>query len=112
MYNERMRMLSILAATCVAAISLSGCSSDQKGASAPQPASKPAAEATECGAERLGSFVNQQATPEVLSQIQKAVGHDRIRTLDPQSVVTMDYRSDRLNVDTDADGRILRLRCG
>ena len=101
-------MLSILVATCAAAVSLSGCSTSQKDASAP----KPASEATECGAERLGGFVNQQATPEVLSQIQKTVGHDRIRKLDPQSVVTMDYRSDRLNVDTDADGRILRLRCG
>lgn len=105
-------MLPTLAATCAAAISLSGCSGGQKGASAPQPASKPAEEATECGAERLGGFVSQQATPEVLSQIEKTVGHDRIRTLDPKSIVTMDYRSDRLNIDTDADGRILRLRCG
>ena len=80
--------------------------------SAPQTAPKPAVEATDCGTEKLDSFVGQQATAKVLSHIQKSIGHNRIRTRNPQSVVTMDYRSDRLNVDTDADGRILRVRCG
>lgn len=111
-YKSGMRIPSILAVTCAMTLLLSGCSNDRQGASTSPPTPKQTAEATECGAERLGGFVNKQATPEVLSQIQQTVGHDSIRVLDPKSVVTMDFQSDRLNVDTDAGGRILRLRCG
>ncbi|MEJ8629834.1 I78 family peptidase inhibitor [Sphingomonas sp. I4] len=30
----------------------------------------------------------------------------------PGTVVTMDYRPDRLNIETDGQGRVTRLRCG
>lgn len=102
----------LFAAICALSLSIGGCAAGKdQDASAAKPAPK-AVEATDCGAERLDSFVNQQASPDVLSQIKKTVGHDRIRVLDPKSVVTMDFQSDRLNVDTNADGLILRLRCG
>ena len=39
-------------------------------------------------------------------------GHDAVRIIPPNSAVTMDYSPTRLNVDTDADGIILRIYCG
>ena len=39
-------------------------------------------------------------------------GQDSLRIIPPNSAVTMDHRPDRLNVETDADGLILRLYCG
>lgn len=35
-----------------------------------------------------------------------------IRVLGPDSMATMDYNPKRLNIETDADGTILQLRCG
>ncbi|MHA6344945.1 I78 family peptidase inhibitor [Roseivivax sp. CAU 1761] len=35
-----------------------------------------------------------------------------IRILGPDSMATMDFRPDRLNIETDRGGYILRLRCG
>ena len=37
---------------------------------------------------------------------------DNVRRIDPGSLVTMDYRMDRLNVYVDAEGLITRVRCG
>ena len=34
------------------------------------------------------------------------------RIVGPDTVVTMDHRPERLNVETDADGTITALRCG
>ncbi|WP_324753768.1 I78 family peptidase inhibitor [Roseovarius sp. Pro17] len=35
-----------------------------------------------------------------------------VRILGPDTAMTMDYRIDRLNVDTDNSGRITRIWCG
>lgn len=40
-----------------------------------------------------------------------AVGHERIRWLDPDSMATMDYRENRLNVMLDRDGVITGAKC-
>lgn len=34
------------------------------------------------------------------------------RVIGPDDAVTMDYRPERTNVDLDAAGRIIRIRCG
>jgi hypothetical protein len=68
--------------------------------------------ANECGADKLTRWLNLLPTSDVKDAIQKAVGHDRIRYIEPGDVVTMDLRSDRLNVETGVDGRIKLFRCG
>ena len=73
-------------------------------------ASEPAA--SECGADKLARWVNVLPTSDVKDAIREAVGHDRIRYIEPGSVVTMDLRPDRLNVETGVDGRIKVFRCG
>ena len=35
-----------------------------------------------------------------------------LRILEPGSMVTMDYRADRLNIDTDEAGIITKVYCG
>ncbi len=68
--------------------------------------------ADECGASKLGDYLNQLASADITTKIEQTVGHARIRTIKPGDAVTMDFRPDRLNVEIGADGRITRLRCG
>jgi hypothetical protein len=68
--------------------------------------------ADECGADRLARWLNLLPTSDVKDAIRVAVGHDRIRYIEPGDVVTMDLRPDRLNVETGVDGRIKTFRCG
>lgn len=75
-----------------------------------RPSPEPAAD--ECGADKLGSYVNQLPTSDAMAKIRAAVGHDRIRTIRPGDVVTMDLRPDRLNIEIGPDGRIKLFRCG
>lgn len=35
-----------------------------------------------------------------------------MRVIRPGDMVTMDYRADRMNVELDADGRIVKIFCG
>jgi hypothetical protein len=69
-------------------------------------------DADECGADKLGRWLNVLPTETVKAQIRDTVGHDRIRYIAPGDVVTMDLRPDRLNVETGEDGRIALFRCG
>lgn len=72
--------------------------------------SKP--DADECGADKLGRWLNLLPTETAKAEIREAVGHDRIRYIEPGDVVTMGLRPDRLNVEIGVDGRIKRFRCG
>lgn len=71
---------------------------------------EPAAE--ECGADRLGEYLNALPSEDIRTAIAEAVGHDRIRYIEPGQPVTADLRPDRLNVETGVDGRIQLFRCG
>ena len=39
-------------------------------------------------------------------------GARTVRVIRPGDAVTMDYRQDRLNIELDADGKIVRFNCG
>lgn len=69
-------------------------------------------DATACGADKLHRWLNVLPTETVKQEITEAVGHSRIRYIAPGDVVTMDFRPDRLNVETGEDGRIKLFRCG
>ena len=68
--------------------------------------------ADECGADKLGRWLNILLTETVRADISEAIGHDRIRYIGPGDAVTLDHRLDRLNVETGTDGRVKRFRCG
>lgn len=54
----------------------------------------------------------KQDNPELRASIAATIGHDRIRWITPGTMVTRDYRPDRLNVDIDKQGTITRAYCG
>lgn len=68
--------------------------------------------ATACGTTAADAFIGRRDTPALRAELARAVGHGRIRWLAPNSAATMDYRQDRLNVDLDAGGVVVRVRCG
>ncbi|WP_156839437.1 I78 family peptidase inhibitor [Novosphingobium aquimarinum] len=97
-----------IAAGSLAALALAGCAGTERpgGSSEAMPASD------ECGAQALQGYLGAVATGSVEARIREAAGEGRVRVIGPDDVVTMDFRPDRLNVETDAEGRIVRIRCG
>ena len=65
-----------------------------------------------CNADKAQSFVGQQGTVEIAAQARDAAGAATIRWLRPGMAVTMDYRTDRLNIELDAGDKIVSIRCG
>ncbi len=64
-----------------------------------------------CGAGEVAKYVGQEAMPDVRARITADVGHTRIRWVGPDTVVTMDYSPERLNVTLDADDVITGANC-
>ena len=88
-------------ATLLAVLLLSACvpeSGDQDA---------PTQDTAECGAADLQGLVGQPGADTDFSQHAETV-----RVIPPNSAVTMDHRPDRLNVDLDEDGLIVRIWCG
>jgi hypothetical protein len=75
------------------------------------PPASPEPEADACGAGKLGRYLNLLPTSDAMDAIRKAVGHERIRAINPGDAVTMDMRPDRLNIEIGEDGRIKHFRC-
>lgn len=69
-------------------------------------------EGDECGASKLGKYLNQLPTTDAMDGIRDTIGHDRIRAINPGDMVTQDFRPDRLNIEIGEDGRIKHFRCG
>ncbi|MBL8657912.1 MAG: YceI family protein [Altererythrobacter sp.] len=65
-----------------------------------------------CKAGAAADAVGRRDTPALRAEVARKIGHGSIRWLKPGSVVTQDYREDRLNVDLDAGGVVTRLSCG
>ena len=66
-----------------------------------------------CGADKARAFIGRQDRPTTRADLVKLVGHDRIRWLGPDDVMTMDYSEGRLNVMLDAQKRtITGVKCG
>jgi polyisoprenoid-binding protein YceI len=77
----------------------------------PEPAPMPAENA--CNADKAKTWFGKKATPEVRAAVQAATGAKTIRWLYPDSVVTMDYRAERLNVKMDKGTDVIRsAHCG
>lgn len=91
----------------LAAVALAAC-----GASGKAPAESAPPPPDQCRASTLGRYLNLLPTDDVKAGIAAQVGQRTIRYIAPGQPVTMDYRIDRLNVETGKDGRIKRLYCG
>ncbi|MDV3456462.1 I78 family peptidase inhibitor [Sphingomonas sp. HF-S4] len=66
----------------------------------------------ECNAAKLGTLVGKTRSAAVEAEALKLSGAKTVRWLAPDSAATMDFRVDRLNLYTDASGKITRSGCG
>jgi hypothetical protein len=56
--------------------------------------------------------IGKQASPQLLEQARTRAGAQNARFLLPTDMVTLEYRSDRLNLNTDANRVVTRVNCG
>ena len=65
-----------------------------------------------CDAAKVQNLVGREASADVGATAIAESGARTIRWIQPGQAVTMDYRPDRLNIELDAQNRIVALRCG
>jgi hypothetical protein len=65
-----------------------------------------------CGDGKVAGLVGKVWSESLRAETQKTSRAAALRVIAPGTVVTMDYRPDRLNIETDDQGRVTRLRCG
>lgn len=103
--------------TLLTVLALAGCStsggdkpaSATGNASAALPAS---ASSGRCDSDLARFAVGQQASSALLQQAQQRSGAQVARILRPADVVTLEYRSERVNLSIDAQGVVTRVNCG
>lgn len=73
----------------------------------------PAAEepAMTCQADKGQWAIGQIADEALVAKVKADTTSERVRVIRPGMAVTMDYREDRVNLDVDADNRVLAVRC-
>ena len=91
----------------LAVVALSGCSTSGS-------VKEPVAEAghSRCDARSAEFAIGQKASSELLEQARVKAGAQNARILLPHDVMTLEYRSDRLNLNADDRGVITRVNCG
>lgn len=116
-------MIQRILATFGMALVLGGCASQPFAqapapgnvASTPSPAPAPApapVPAGECNAAPAQFAVGQAVSAQLENEARIRSGSQTVRVLRPGQMVTMEFNGKRLNLDVDASGRILRVRCG
>ncbi|PHX37462.1 hypothetical protein AO263_14140 [Pseudomonas sp. NZIPFR-PS5] len=101
----------------LAAALLAGCSSMSESSSQPEDsaASSPVSSAggyARCDAAAVQFAVGKPASAALLDQAKAKAGAQTARVLGPNDIVTLEYRSDRLNLNTDDSGKVSRVNCG
>ncbi len=96
----------MLAAIPAAFLTVAACSTTADGA---PPADRAAGL---CTTDQVGEFMGQPATQDVATRILRSTGARTFRWLPEGTMVTMEYRADRVNVDLDTANKIKAVRCG
>ena len=78
----------------------------------PMPRSEVMNDELGCGDGKVTKLVGQVWSESLRAGTLKHSGARELRVIAPGMAVTMDYRPDRLNIETDAQGRITRIKCG
>lgn len=96
--------------TLIATMAIAGCSTSQ---TEHQTAAQPAGSFDgRCNADGARYTIGQQASADLLEQARTKASAQVARVLRPHDMVTLEYRSDRLNLNADDSGRITRVNCG
>jgi hypothetical protein len=106
MFRTRASLAILLVATVLA-----GCSSGGSSTGSVAP-SAPANNDGLCEASGADFAIGKQASPELLEQARKASGSQMGRILKPTDMITLEYRSERLNLNVDEHGVVSRVNCG
>lgn len=69
-------------------------------------------ETAECDAAPAQSLIGQAASAELGADAIKRTGARTLRWIQPGTMVTMDFRPDRLNINLDEKNVVTRLTCG
>ncbi|PPA04208.1 hypothetical protein C4E44_10255 [Pseudomonas sp. MWU12-2312b] len=97
--------------TLLAVAMLAGCSTAAT-ESATDPVTTTDTGHSRCEAKAAEFTLGKTASPELLEQARKRAGAQNARFLSPNDMVTLEYRSDRLNLNTDANKVVTRVNCG
>lgn len=91
----------------VAVLAMSGCGTAQS-------VKDPVVEAghSRCNAKAADFAIGQKASSELLEQARIKAGAQEARILLPSDIMTLEYRSDRLNLNADENAIITRVNCG
>ena len=89
---------------------LAGCSTTSS-ESAKDPVATDAGQ-SRCEAKAAEFAIGKKASPELLDQARVKAGAQNARFLKPTDMITLEYRSDRLNLNTDANLVVTRVNCG
>ena len=106
-------LTAIKPATMLAAAALlAGCVGSAQsptggGTGAPPSGSYPTGLDNTCDGERYGPLVGQDATA-----LERVLIMGQVRVLRPGSIVTQDYRPERINFEIDGSNRISKITCG
>lgn len=96
------------AATASAALALAACMSST---TATEPEERPGLPGV-CNADPAQRLIGREIGDEVDAEALRLTGGRVVRRIGPGQPVTMDYRTNRVNIEHDADGRITAIRCG
>lgn len=97
----------------IIALSLAGCADPEREApytTTPLPTQE--AGGFECSAEAAQYAVGQKTSVALANELMKKTGSKTLRWIPPRTAVTMDFRSDRLNISYDDNMVIDRINCG
>jgi hypothetical protein len=83
---------------------------EKTGTARPKLATPPAME--ECDASELGFVAGQPFSEALQARAKEAAGARTVRVIRPGQPVTMDYGLDRLNLELDAQDKVINARCG
>jgi hypothetical protein len=97
--------------TLLAAAMLAGCSTSSTESAADTAATTETGH-SRCEAKAAEFTLGKQASPQLLEEARKRAGAQNARFLLPTDMVTLEYRSDRLNLNTDASRIVTRVNCG
>ena len=65
-----------------------------------------------CHADNVQDLIGQQATGDLGARVLQRTDARTLRWIQPGQAVTMDYRTDRVNVHLDEQNRVQRIDCG
>ncbi|MGE4408608.1 I78 family peptidase inhibitor [Pseudomonas sp.] len=100
-----MRPLHPLIGLAMTAAFLAGCQTSSTAKSTD-------ADTNACNADAVQHLIGKTATADLLEEARSRAGASVARILRPDDVVTLEYNSHRLNLNTDASLTIERINCG